>query len=326
MLKTAARLTVLLTATFLVSTFVGCDSGGGDGQSDSASEKTIGLSVQTLTNPFFTVISNTLAAEGAKHGYKVLERSADHRISEQKDQVKEFIAAEVDAIVLCPVDTKAIGEVILECNGAGIPVFTIDTICEDPRAKVTCHVGTDNLGGGRVAGQAMIDALGTAGGQVAVLEYKRVESCLDRVRGFKERIATHNDSGAAKIELVTFLECGGNMVDGQNATRDALNAHPGIKGIFAINDPSALGARAALEQENKANSIVVVGFDGQPEAKQAIKDGKLFDSPVQFPDRMAIKTIAAVVKYFNGEEVQPVELIPTEAYRKADAAKDPALK
>ena len=92
------------------------------------------------------------------------------------------------------------------------------------------------------------------------------------------------------------------------------------------NDPSALGARAALEQEGKADQIVVVGFDGQPEAKQAIKDGKLFDSPVQFPDRMAVNTLAAIVRHFDGEEVRPVELIPTESYRKADADKDPGLK
>jgi ribose transport system substrate-binding protein len=226
---------------------------------------------------------------------------------------------------LCPRNTKAIGPVIAEANQAGIPVFTIDTICEDPNAKVEHHVGTDNFQGGHVAGQAMIDALGTGGGKVAVLEFTRVESCIDRVRGFQERIDQHNSTAANKIEIAGVYECGGAKEEGQNAARDALNAHPDLVGIFAINDPAALGARAALEAEGKADQIVVVGFDGQPEAKQAIKEGKLFDSPVQFPDRMAIESVKAILRYFDGETVEPVMLIPTEAYRKEQADVDPTL-
>ena len=120
-------------------------------------------------------------------------------------------------------------------------------------------------------------------------------------------------------------ECGGAKEEGQNAARDALNAHPDLAGIFAINDPAALGARAALEAEGKADQIVVVGFDGQSEAKQAIKEGKLFDSPVQFPDRLAIESVKAILQYFDGEIVELVMLIPSEAYRKEQADADPTL-
>lgn len=321
------RTLLLLSAIAMTIGFLGCKpTGTNDSTDKSKSERTIGVSMQTLSNPFFKVITNTMRSEAGKHGYDILERGADNRIADQKDQIKEFIVEGVDAIVLSPCDTKAIGEVIIEANEAGIPVFTVDTICEDPRANVTCHVGTDNLSGGRVAGQAMIDALGENGGKVAVLEFKRVESCLDRVKGFRERIDRHNKTATNKIELVTFLECGGNKEEGQNAARDAMNAHPEITGIFAINDPAALGARAALETEGKEKQVVVIGFDGQPEAKQAVKDGKLFDTPVQFPDRMAVEIVKAIIQHFDGEEVNPMNLIPTEAYRKADANKDPNLR
>ncbi len=307
----------------------GTSSAAGDrggGEPGEKASRVIGLSVQTLTNPFFKLIADTVAAEAARHGFEVLVRDPEGKIANQKDDVKEFLVKGVDAIILCPRNTKAIGSVIIEANRAGVPVFTIDTICEDPQARVVHHVGTDNFQGGRVAGQAMIDALGEAGGKVAILEFKRVESCIDRVRGFEERIGEHNASAANKIELVAKLECGGAKEEGQNAARDAVNAHPDLRGIFAINDPAALGARAALEAEGKSDQVVVVGFDGQPEAKVAIKDGRLFDSPVQFPDRMAIESVKAVVSYFDGEEVEPVMLIPTEPYRRADADKDPDLE
>ena len=110
------------------------------------------------------------------------------------------------------------------------------------------------------------------------------------------------------------------------ATQDALQQHPNLAGIFAINDPSALGAVAALNQSDKADQIQVIGFDGQLDGKQAIKDGKIYADPIQFPKKMATGTVQNIVKYLDGEEVTTVELIPTELYRKEDAMKDPELK
>ena len=132
-------------------------------------------------------------------------------------------------------------------------------------------------------------------------------------------------TSTGKIEIVGSYQCTGSKDTGLDAARDALQSHPDIVGIFAINDPSALGARAAVEAESKQDEIVIVGFDGQPEAKVAIKDGKLFDSPVQFPDKMAVEVVKGVVKYFKGEKLDPEMLIKTVQYRLEDAEKDAAL-
>jgi ribose transport system substrate-binding protein len=104
-----------------------------------------------------------------------------------------------------------------------------------------------------------------------------------------------------------------------------LQAHPDLRGIFAINDPAALGARAALEKAGRTQ-IVIVGFDGQPEGKQAIKDGKIYADPIQFPDKMGVQIVDAIVRYSKGETLPPQMLIPTSLYRQADAMNDPELK
>ncbi len=70
-----------------------------------------------------------------------------------------------------------------------------------------------------------------------------------------------------------------------NVAQEVLQAHPDLAGFFCINDPSALGARAALEIANKTDQVTLVGFDGQPEGKLAIRHGKIFADPIQFPDR-----------------------------------------
>jgi len=172
----------------------------------------------------------------------------------------------------------------------------------------------------------MIEALGEAGGKVAVLHFKQAESCLLRVKGFTEVIEAHNAASTAKIEIVTELESGGAKDMGYKAAEDSLQAHPDLRGIFAINDPAALGARAALEKANKTQQVQIIGFDGQPEGKQAIKDGKIYADPIQFPDKMGIQIVDAIIRHSKGEELPAQMLIPTSLYRKADAEADPELK
>ena len=70
----------------------------------------------------------------------------------------------------------------------------------------------------------------------------------------------------------------------------------------------------------------IIAFDGQPEGKQAIKDGKIFADPVQFPAKIGKTTVELIMSYFNGEEVPAEVLIPTELYTQKDGMEDPDLK
>jgi ribose transport system substrate-binding protein len=284
----------------------------------------IGVSLLTLDNPFFKVIGDTIAAEGAKRGYEAIVVSGDKDVAKQSNQIKDFIVKKVSAIVLSPCDSKSIIPVIQEANAAGIPVFTVDIPCHEPDVKIVTQVATDNFRGGKEAGLAMIEALGEAGGEVAVLHFKQAESCQLRVKGFREVIDAHNAAGKGKIEIVAELESGGAKDVGFKAAEDALQANPNLRGIFAINDPAALGARAALEKADKTG-VFIVGFDGQPEGRQAIKDGKIYADPIQFPDKMGAQIVDAIIRHSKGEALPSQLLIPTSLYRQADAERDPEL-
>lgn len=310
----------------------GC-SGGGDetassegGAGDNESKGTIAISVLTSQNPFFNVITESLTEVATANGYDVLAMSGDQDVAKQQNQVKDFIVKGVTAIVLCPCESKSIGPAIIEANEAGIPVFTADIACLAPGAKVVSHIATDNLGGGREAGKGMIEALGEAGGKVVILDYKSAESCLLRVDGFKEVIAAHNMANPdSKIDIVMELPGEGKKDLGAKTTEDAMQAHPDLAGIFAINDLAALGARAALEKAGKADQVKIIGFDGQPEGKQAIKEGKIYADPVQFPDQIGSKTMETILAYLRGDDVPAEILIPTKLYRQVDGQADPSL-
>ena len=293
---------------------------------EAKSRGMIGVSLLTLDNPFFKVIGDNITSEGSKHGYETIVVSADKDVAKQGNQIKDFIVKKVSAIVLSPCDSKSIIPVIQEANAAGIPVFTVDIPCNEPGVKIVTQVATDNYGGGKEAATAMIEALGEAGGKIAVLHLKQAESCILRVKGFTEVITAHNAGDKAKVDIVTELDSGGAKDMGYKAAEDAVQAHPDLRGIFAINDPAALGARAALEKAGKADQIVIVGFDGQPEGKQAIKDGRIYADPIQFPEKMGVQIVDAIVRHSKGETLPPEMLIPTSLYRKADAEKDPELK
>lgn len=334
-----------LTTTLLIGVTVlnGCSNGGGDGSSTDSgvtgtsssstgaaeveARGTIGFSALTLKNPFFKIIADSMTDAGQKHGFEVIVNDAERDVNEQSKHIDNYIAQGVAAIVLNPADRIAIGPAIRKANKAGIPVFTCDLQCAAEDAEVAGHIGTDNYQGGRLAGEAMLEALGDAGGQVLVLHFKQANSCVLRVQGFSEVLDEHNkDRETGKVTIVSELEGGGLRDEGFKAASDALLAHQNLRGIFAINDPSALGAWTALKQAEKLDQVTIIGFDGQLEGKQAILEGKIYADPIQFPKKMGSVSVENIVKYLDGDEYEKIELIPTAIYKKADAEKDPDLQ
>ena len=319
--------TLVLPLIALLFTSCGGDGQNINSQGESEKKGTIGVSVLTLGNPFFNVIAEGVKDEAANHGYDVVVVDGDRDVQKQANQIDDFLTKGVAAIILNPCDRQSIGPAIEKANRAGVPVFTCDLKCVAEGAEVVSHVGSDNLQGGKLAGEAMIEALGEQGGKVLVVHFPQANSCQLRVQGFEEVIGAYNQGlSTGLIEVVAQLDGGGVRDEGYKVTEDTLQAHPDLRGIFAINDPSGLGARAALEKAGKQDQVVIVAFDGQPEGKQAIKDGKIFADPIQFPGLIGRKTVELMMDYFAGVEVEEEVLIPTELYKQEDGLNDPSLK
>lgn len=317
----ALRLMFTLVACLIVASGCGRQAGPGPGGA-AGGGNVIGVSLLTLDNPFFKVIGTSITAEGAKHGYTTQVVTPEKDLARQHAQIKEFIVKKVAAIVLSPCDAKGIVPAIAEANAAGIPVFTVDIPCLEPGVEIVSQVCTDNEGGGRMAAEAMIEGLQGRGGTVAILHAKKFESCRLRVKGFREVLEAHNASTEAKIVVDDEYDSNGAKDIGYKAASDALQATPDLVGIFAINDPAALGAYTAIEEAGKVGQVVLVGFDGQPEGKQAIKEGKIYADPIQFPDQMGVRVVQAIVDHYGGRKPEAEQLIPTALYRKADAERD----
>jgi ribose transport system substrate-binding protein len=287
-----------ILVVFLVSLLVlSC----GKKQEEKAT-KTIGVSLLTRAHVFYKDLEEGLRSEAAKYGYELIVTAGEFDLGKQSSQIEDFITRKVDAIIVCPVDSRGIGPAIEKANGAGIPVFTADIAAQE--GKVVCHVASDNVAGGRLAGEYLAKILGGKG-NVAIIGQPTVTSVLDRVQGFKEAIAKYPG-----IKIVADVNGEGVRDKAMQAAADVLQAHPDLDGIFGINDDSALGSLDAVQEFNRKN-ISIIGYDAIPPAADAIKRGTALKADVvQYPKKIGETTIDEIQQYFSGAGVP--SLVPVQ--------------
>jgi len=275
---------------------------------------TIGVSLLTRTHPFYQDLEKGLQDAAKANGYELLVTAGEFDVAKQKDQVQDFIVRKVNAIILAPCDSRSIGTAVKAANDAGIPVFTADIACLAEGVKIVTHVASDNVAGGHLAAMALAKAIGQAG-KVAIIDHPEVESVIARVRGFEDELAANYKN----ITVVAKLSGHGVKDQAFRTTEDILQSHPDLKGIFGINDDSALGALAAVEKAGKLGQVKIVGFDAVPEAREAITAGKIYADVIQKPTEIGQKTIEAVKTYLSGASAPPTILVPCGLFSKDTA-------
>ncbi|HKQ48265.1 MAG TPA: substrate-binding domain-containing protein [Phycisphaerae bacterium] len=268
------------------------------------SQKIIGVTLLTVQHQFYQELRAGLEEEAVRHGYRLLISTAEFDSARQANQIDEFIVQKVDAMIVCPCDSRSVGASIVAANQANIPVFTADIASVSPLGKVAAHIASDNVAGGRAAARLLAKAIGDKG-KVVVLSHPEVASVADRVRGFKEELAAHPN-----VQVVAELSSDGKRDKAVRVMEDLLQAYPDLSGVFGINDDTALGALAAIEAAGKLKQIKIVGYDATPEARAKIKAGQIYGDVIQDPRRIGVLTIQAIRDSFAGRK--PPEVIPVE--------------
>lgn len=275
-----------------------------EGPADDNRPTTIGVTLLTVQHQFYQDLRAGLEDEAAQHGFKLLITTAEFDPGRQADQIDEFLVQRVDALIVCPCDSRSVGANIAAANDANVPVVTADIASAATLGKVSCHVASDNVEGGRRAAELMAKAL-SGQGEVAILSHPAVTSVTDRVKGFKEEMARHPD-----IKIVVELGAEGKRDKAARVMEDVLQSHPDLAGVFGINDDTALGALAAIEAAGKLGAIKIVGYDATPEAREKIKSGAIYGDVIQNPRLIGAKAIEAVKEILEGRT--PPAVIPVE--------------
>jgi ribose transport system substrate-binding protein len=267
--------------------------------------KTIGISLGSMGNPFFTALAKGAEDEAKKTNpdVKVLTFGYDFDIGKQFTQIDNFIAAGVDLILLNPADAHAVGPAIRKAQAAGIVVVAVDTFADGADAVVQ----TNNIQAGVISCQYIVDKL-SGKGNVIIENGPQVSSVVERVKGCKSVLAKSPD---IKV-LSDDQDAKGSRDGGMNVTQGYLTRYDKIDAVFAINDPQAIGSDLAARQQGRSG-IVITSVDGAPDIEAALKDPKaamIQASASQNPYIMARRAVATGVDILNGKKPEKqVELL-----------------
>jgi len=258
----------------------------------------VGVSLLTESHAFFKELEDGLRAQAGVRGLDLVVVACEMDPARQAAQIEDFVAERVAAILLAPCDSTAVVPHLAGPERAGIPVFTVDIAARGGR--VVSHIASDNVQGGRLAAQAMARAVGERG-DVLVIDHPTVASVQDRVRGFEEELARHPG-----LHIVGRPSADGQRARAMAVMEDMLQAHTGLKGVFGINDDSALGALSVLEAAGRTD-IAVIGYDATPEAQAALRTrGALKAEVVQHPTELGSTAIDIIARHLKGESVPPI--------------------
>ena len=315
----------LILCIFLVSIFLlpGCI--GNDSETLPSESPRIALVMKSLANEFFVNMADAAQIHQSENSqqYSLIINGIRNEsdITQQVSIIDQMIAAQVDAIVIAPADSKALVPALARANQAGIVLVNIDNRLDASVLSefdlVIPHVGPDNKEGARKVGDYLAGIL-VAGDEVAILE-GIVSSINSQARrdGFEEA------ANARGLIIATIQSASWEQTKAAEITSAVLTQHPRLKGVMAANDNMALGALSAIKQLGRLDEIEVVGFDNISAVNKLVREGEILATADQHGDLLAVYGIEFALDTLAGKEVQygrktPVDLITREILQGRD--------
>lgn len=264
-------------------------------------KETIALAVSTLDNPFFVSLKDGAQKKADELGYKLVVLDSQNDPAKELSNVEDLTVRGAKVLLINPTDSEAVGNAVAIANRNKIPVITLDRGAM--RGDVVSHIASDNIAGGKMAGDFIAQQLG-AGAKVIQLEgIAGTSAARERGEGFKQAIDSH------KFEILASQPADFDRTKGLNVTENLLVSKGDVQAIFAQNDEMALGALRAVSAANK--KVLIVGFDGTDDGVKAVNRGKLAATIAQQPELIGSLGVETADKVIKGEKVEakiPVDL------------------
>ena len=260
----------------------------------SAAGEKIGLVVSTQNNPFFVTLKEGAVKKANELGYELIVLDSQNDPSKELGNVEDLLVKGVDVLLINPTDSDAVVSSVRAANRSKIPVVTLDRAANG--GKVVSHVASDNVLGGEVAGNYIVEKLGGKGKVVELEGIPGTTAARDRGEGFNKAIV-------GKLDVVAKQAADFDRTKGLTVMENILQAQPEINAVFAHNDEMALGALKAIESSGRKN-VIVVGFDATDDAVAAVKDGKLSATVAQKPAEIGAIGVEVADKIIKNQPVQ----------------------
>lgn len=294
MLKKLAA--IMMSLILCTSLLVGCS------QKSSNNTKKIGLIVSTLNNPFFVDLKSGIESEAKKLGYNVVVLDSQNNPAKEVSNMEDISVKNVDVVLLNPVDSDSAIASVMVANNLDLPVITVDRAANG--GKVVSHVASDNVEGGKMAAQYVVDQLDGKGNIVELEGIAGSSATRDRGAGFDNEIKNSN------LNIITKQSADFDRTKGLSVMENIIQSKGDIDAVFAQNDEMALGALKALQDANM-NDVLVVGFDATDDAVASVQKGNMAATIAQQPKLIGETAVDLAHRFLSGEKVEsfaPVEL------------------
>lgn len=262
---------------------------------NALAKDTLAMVVSTLNNPFFVTMKEGAEKKANELGYNLIVLDSQNDPAKELANVEDLTVRGVKVLLINPTDSAAVANAVAMANRSNLPVITLDRGAE--KGKVVSHIASDNVAGGKMAGDFIAEKLGK---QAKVIELEGIagtSAARERGAGFKQAIEAH------QLQLLAAQPADFDRTKGLNVMENLLAAQPQVQAVFAQNDEMALGALRALQAAGKEN-VLVVGFDGTEDGIKAVQRGKLAATIAQQPNQIGSIGVETADKVLKG---QPVE-------------------
>jgi len=313
-------LATLLVLTF-VFTVVGCGSVTKDESTTTTTDNSTAVADSTkeqvaktptvavlIPGPvgYFTAVRTGLDAAAKQYNIKIEYADANWDASKQLSQVEDFVSKKVDMIAICSVDAEAVKPAIKIANEANIPIMAFtNAVGTDPSGKyegLVTYVGQNEVKSGEVCGNMAKELLGTAGGNVVMIEGQPgTPPQRNRREGFMNAIKDQ-----ANIKEVYKQTGKWSTDEAMKIVEDLIQKKMDMKLIFAQDDNMAIGAGKALKEAGLKDKVFVIGLGGSIAGLQGINDGLLDRTTYMAASDEGFKAIEACAKFLKGEKLEPV--------------------
>jgi inositol transport system substrate-binding protein len=301
-----------IAASMLLASAAILAGAGCSGKSGGNSVQIV-ASLHDMTEPFFVAVKRELDAEAGRLGVMIAVEDGQSNSAKQTADIQAAITGGAQGIILAPNDVNALAPGVEEVIKAGIPVVTLDRRVDSTSVKVP-HVGADNVAGGRIMAQWVIDAFPNGARILLITGQLGSSPSIDRTRGIKETLG----AAGGKYQIVAEQSATWKREQGLTVTQNVLTSLGGqsLQAVVAESDEMALGALEALRSSG-VSGVKVIGFDATPEALKLIRSGDMAATVEQSPKaqaRTALEQLVARIRKqtpMAGASIAPVLITPS---------------
>ncbi len=256
-----------------------------------------GATYMTRNNPFFDVLHEAIEETVEGNGDILISRDPSQNQEKQNAQIEEMIEEGIQVLFLNPVDWEKVKPALEACREAGVVVINIDTAVKD-REYVISVIETDNYQAGVLCAEDMMRRVDS--GRIVIINNPIQQSITNRVQGFLDTI-----DGNENYQVV-YMEAGAGEIEvSTEVMAEFLKKNIAFNVVLGGNDPSALGALAALQQYRKEEGVLIYGIDGSPDFKAMLEEGFVAGTSAQSPETIGKVAAKTAYDYLNGLAVEP---------------------